>query len=135
MFNFLYKRRVFCWLLPSTGLYSASATGACDVVARWRRPAAAEHEHRERQPTDAETRPSVHRRAHDHHVLGDLRDGRDRQLHHLPGDHQAQVHAHRDQLLSVQSRRVRPHTAGVRAAAGDVVDMVQVSERSMKYHH
>lgn len=77
---------------------------------------------------DGKTGSSVHCRAHDHHVLGDIRDGRHRQFDHLHGDSQTQVYAHGHQLLFIQSSRVRSHTACVRVTAGNVVDMVQVSE-------
>jgi len=83
----------------------------------------------ERQFHHAQTGPSVRRRADDRHVLGDIRDGRRRQFHHLHGDRQTQVHAHGYQLLPVQFGRVRSHTAGVRVAAGNVVHMVSVREK------
>lgn len=84
---------------------------------------------RQQQLRDAQARSAVHRRADDHHVLGDFRHRRHRQLDHVHGDRQAQVHAHGHQLLPVQPGRVRSHTSGVRVAAGDVVHMVQVSRR------
>jgi len=76
---------------------------------------------------NAQTGSSVHSRAHDHHVLGDIRDGRHRQLDYLHGDSQTQIHAHCHQLLFVQFSRVRSHTTGVRVTAGNVVHLVQVS--------
>jgi len=77
---------------------------------------------------NAQTGSSVHSRAHDDHVLCDIRDRRHRQLDHLHGDCQTQIHAHGHQLLFVQFGRVRSHTAGVWVTAGNVVHLVQVSD-------
>lgn len=90
-------------------------------------------EQRQRLHAD-QTRHPVHCRAYDRHLLGNIRHGRHRQFDHLLGDRQAQVHAHGDQLLFVQSGRVRPHTACVRSTAGNVVHMVQVRASIMNIY-
>lgn len=74
-----------------------------------------------------EKRPTTGGRARDAGLHADIRLGHRGKREHVHSDRPEQVHAHGHQLLSFQSRRVRPVATVVRAAAGNLPNMVQVT--------
>lgn len=74
-------------------------------------------------------RPAPGGGARDAHLYVDIRIGRHWKREHVHSDRQEQAYAHGHQLLSVQSSRVGFATAGVRIAARNLPDMVQVGKR------